>query len=66
MRRRIRVHYPWAKTPVKGGFFVPTLELERVKEDGLRAAVFHKMKAKAQFGVVDGRLGVLFIRLHQF
>jgi len=62
MRRRIRVHYPWAKTPRGGAFFVPTLELERVKEDGLRAAVYHKIKARTQFGVVDGRLGVLFIR----
>lgn len=57
------MHYPWAKVPPKGGFFVPTLELDRVKEDGLRAAVFHKVKAKAQFGVSEGRLGVWFTRV---
>lgn len=60
MRRKIRVHYPWEKTPAGGGFFVPTLQLKQVREDGLRAAVHHKVRGKAQFGVKDGRLGVWF------
>ena len=63
MSRKIRVHYPWNKTPVKGGFFVPSLNLEQTKEDGLRAAVFNKMKAKVTFVVHNGRLGVLFTRV---
>ena len=57
------MHYPWDKTPAGGGFFVPTLNLKQTKEDGLRAAVFHKVKGKAQFGVKEGRLGVWFSRL---
>lgn len=63
MPRKIRIHYPWNKTPVKGGFFVPTLALEQVREDGLRAAVFYKMTGKATFVVKDGRLGVWFTRV---
>jgi hypothetical protein len=63
MRRKIKVHYPWDKTPAGGGFFVPTLNLKQTKEDGLRAAVFHKVKGKAQFGVKEGCLGVWFSRL---
>ena len=63
MRRKIRVHYPWPDTPEGGGFFVPSLNLAQTKEDGLRAAVYHKVKGKAQYGVMEGRLGVWFTRL---
>lgn len=63
MKRSFRVHYPWQKTPVGGGFFVPSLNLELVRENGLRAAVHHKIKAKAQYGIVGGRIGVLFTRV---
>lgn len=60
---RVKVHFPWPSTPVKGGFFVPTLQLEETKVLGLKAAVYHKVPAKAEFGVKDGKLGVLFIRV---
>jgi len=61
--RKIRIHYPWQKTPLHGGFFVPTLKLDEIKEDGLRAAVFFKLRGKAEFVVKDGRLGVWFTRV---
>jgi len=59
----IKVHYPWSTTPVKGGFFVPTLQLEKVKLDGLKAAIYNKVKATAEFGIKDGKLGVWFTRV---
>ena len=59
----IKVHYPWVKTPVKGGFFVPTLQLEKTRMDGLKAAIYNKTKGSATFGVKDGKLGVWFTRL---
>ena len=59
----IKVHFPWLDTPVKGGFFVPTLNLEETRSLGLRAAVYHKVRAKAVFGVKDGKLGVWFSRV---
>lgn len=63
MARKIKVHYPWNKTPVGGGFFVPTLALDQTREDGLRAAVFYKMKGRAEYVVKDKRLGVWFTRV---
>jgi hypothetical protein len=56
------VHYPWPDTPVKGVFFVPTLRLAEIKKDGLGAALHYNIKAKAEFGTVNGKLGVLFTR----
>ena len=60
--KKVKVHYPWNLTPVKGVFFVPTLRLAEIKKDGLNAALHHNIKAKAEFGVVGGKLGVLFKR----
>jgi len=57
------VYYPWKDTPPNGGFFVPTLRLAEVKEDGLRAANHHRIKAKAEIGVKDGKIGVYFSRV---
>jgi hypothetical protein len=57
------VHYPWLTTPSRGSFFVPTLKLEETREAGLKAAVYHQVPARAEFGVVQGKLGVLFTRV---
>lgn len=59
----VKVHFPWLSTPVKGGFFVPTLALAETRELGLRAAVYHKVRAKAEFCTVNGKLGVWFTRV---
>jgi hypothetical protein len=58
--KKVKVHYPWITTPVKGVFFVPSLRLADTKKDGLNAALQYNIKAKAEFGVVNGKLGVLF------
>jgi len=63
MGRKIRVHYPWLTTPPGGAFFVPTLRLAETREAGLKAAVYHQVKAKAEFGMLSGKIGVLFRRL---
>jgi hypothetical protein len=57
------VHYPWLVTARHETFFVPTLKLEETKRDGLAAALHHNIKAKAEFGTVDGKIGVLFTRV---
>ena len=62
--RKPKIHYPWQATPPKGSFFVPCLKLDEIREAGLKAAVYHKVKAKAQFAIVAGKLGVLFTRTH--
>lgn len=58
----LRVHYPWDKTPEGGSFFVPTLAPHKTKEAGLKAALHHRVLAKATFGMKDGKHGVLFTR----
>jgi hypothetical protein len=57
-----RVHYPWSKVPEGGSFFVPTLAPFKTKEAGLKAALHHRVLAKATFGLKDGKHGVLFTR----
>jgi hypothetical protein len=47
--RKVKVHYPWETLPPKGTFFVPSLNLKETREAGLKAAVYHKVKAKAHF-----------------
>jgi hypothetical protein len=61
--RKVKVHYPWPDTPVKGVFFVPTLRLAEIKKDGLAAALHYNIKAKADFGTLNGKMGVLFTRV---
>jgi hypothetical protein len=57
-------HYPWNRLEKGQGFFVPALDLEAVRQAGLLAAVPLRIKdARAQFGIRQGRLGVLFYRL---
>jgi hypothetical protein len=63
MRKKIRVHYPWLEVPPKGGFFVPTLKFEEVKVNGLKAALYHQVVAKAEVGRKDGKIGVWFTRV---
>jgi len=57
-------HYPWNRLEKGQGFFVPALDLKAVRQAGLLAAVPLRIKdARAQFGIRQGRLGVLFYRL---
>jgi hypothetical protein len=55
------IRYPWSQLSRGQGFFVPSLDPEKTKEEGLRAAVYvRRFDAKARVGVLNGRLGVLF------
>ena len=58
------IHYPWTKVGRGQGFFVPCLDPEAVKEDGLKKAVFlHMFDAHAKVGIRGGLMGVMFYRL---
>jgi hypothetical protein len=61
--RKLKVHYPWVDTPVKGAFFVPTLKLEETRQEGLKAAIHHGIIGKSEFGMAGGKIGVMFIRV---
>jgi len=57
------VHYPWTKVQRGQGFFVPCLDTEAVREEGLKKAVFlHILDAHAKVGIRGGLMGVWFYR----
>ena len=51
------MHYPWLEVPAHGGFFVPTLKFEEVRVNGLKAALYHRVQAKAEIGRKNGKIG---------
>lgn len=55
--------YPWNKTPDGGYFFVPAVNAERVRKEGLIAAMRFGIHAKAQIGIYGKYYGVLFQRI---
>jgi len=61
--KKLAIKYPWSQLEKGQGFFVPCLDLEKTKEEGLKASVSaRRFDAKAYVGTFKGRLGVLFVR----
>ena len=59
----LRVQYPWKRLERGQGFFVPCLDTEAVKADGLHKALGHRLfDAKAKVGIRQGLIGVYFYR----
>ena len=54
------VKFPWDKINPGQGFFVPCLDVLRIRELGLKAALPYRFKAEATFGIRGGKLGVWF------
>ena len=60
----LQVHYPWNKLKKGQGFFVPCLDTDSVREEGLKQAVrLRLLDAKAYPAVRNGLIGVWFYRL---
>lgn len=60
------VIYPWSRLKPGQGFFVPCLDTAKTTEEGLKAAVSARVfSAKGHVGIIDGQLGVLFVRGHR-
>ena len=59
--------YPWAKLKAGEGFFVPSLNPDRTKQEGRKAAFQYnpRMRIEDRVGMRDGLYGVLFIRLNE-
>lgn len=63
--KNLIVKYPWKQLERGQGFFIPCIDIAKTREEGLKAAVsFRVFNAKTKVGVVNGRLGVLFVRGH--
>jgi hypothetical protein len=56
------ITYPWEKLKPGEGFFVPGLDVEKIKELGLRASVPYKYRTQAFVGIRKGLIGVWFYR----
>lgn len=54
--------YPWQITKERKKFFVPTLDIEGTKLEGLKAALPHCLYGKpcAEAVIYKGKLGVMF------
>lgn len=61
-RRTPKIHYPWQETPKGGGFFVPTLDVERTLEHAAFSALHFRRGFKSTVGVKGGMYGVLIVR----
>ena len=61
--KRLSIKYPWQKTEPGQGFFVPCLDTDAVRTEGLNQALKHRIfNAKATPCIQDGLMGVLFHR----
>lgn len=60
----LQVHYPWNKLKKGQGFFVPCLDTQTVRQEGLIQAMrLNVHNARAVAGVSKGLIGVWFYRL---
>ena len=59
--KSLLMRYPWKRLKRGQGFFVPCLDTEAVKADGLQQALRYRLFiAKARVGIKDGLIGVFF------
>lgn len=64
--KRLSIHYPWHKTEPGQGFFVPCLDTDAVRTEGLNQALKHRIfNAKAETCIQKGFIGVWFYRQRQ-
>jgi hypothetical protein len=56
----MKVKFPWTQLEAGQGFFVPCLDLEKVRALGLRAAIPYRINAQAAPGIRGGKVGVWF------
>ena len=58
--KKLTIKYPWLDLPPYGGFFVPTLNFAQTREEGLKEALRHRIRGKAEPAIRDGKIGLLF------
>lgn len=62
MKKKLRIYYPWADIKKDECFFVPAVSTNKIKQEGLTAALHLRIRASAEFGLLGGKHGVLFTR----
>jgi hypothetical protein len=64
--KRLSIRYPWQKLERGQGFFVPCLDTDAVKREGLNKALSLRLfDARAEPCIRDGLIGVWFYRRRQ-
>ena len=58
----MKVSFPWDRLEPGQGFFVPCVDTDKMRQQGLRAALHAKVRAEATVGIYGGQLGVWFSR----
>lgn len=58
--KRLKYNFPWQDLPPYGGFFIPTLNPEKVRTMGLKEGVRLRIVGKGTPCIYNGQLGVLF------
>lgn len=58
--KKLEIEYPWALMEKGDAVFVPTLNEEVTKEEGLKSALSFGRIVESRFGIFDGKLGVMF------
>ncbi len=58
------IQFPWTKIEKGQGFFIPCLDVDAMRELGLKKATLSRvLDARAKTGIYQGFTGVLFYRL---
>lgn len=61
--KNLLIQYPWKEVKKGQGFFVPCLDTDAVRQEGLnRALRLRLFDAKAAICIQNGLIGVLFYR----
>jgi len=61
---KLEIHFPWETIEKGQGFFIPCLDTQAVREQGLKEAVKKRvLDARAYAGIRNGQLGVWFFRV---
>ena len=61
--KQLSIRYPWSKVEKGQGFFVPCLDTEAIKREGLNKALSLRLfDARATPCIIEGRVGVWFYR----
>ncbi len=60
MNSLMEIRYPWTKLKPGEGFFVPGLDVQKIKERGLMAALPLRIRAQAVIGIREKKIGVWF------
>jgi len=61
--KSLRILWPWAKVERGQGFFVPCLDPDPIRVEGLNKALEVRIfNPQARVGIKDGLIGVLFYR----